>query len=66
MALIEFVKPSEAKYRLEMCKGNEEYYPCDSYFKLTGTCKKCGCFVKAKTKVYKRGNHIEKCPLNKW
>ena len=54
MALVEFVKPSEAKYRLEICKGNKEYYPCDSYFKLTGT------------KVYKRGNHIERCPLNKW
>jgi len=66
MALLEFVDDEERKKRLEICVGNEDYYPCDKYLKLTGNCKVCGCFVKAKTKIKKRGNHIEKCPLNKW
>tara|TARA_R100001244_G_scaffold100315_2_gene74768 strand:+ start:1361 stop:1561 length:201 start_codon:yes stop_codon:yes gene_type:complete len=66
MALVEFVSKEEAKERLEICVGDSEYLPCDKYFKPTGSCRKCGCFVKAKTKVYKRGNHIEKCPLGKW
>ena len=66
MALVEFVNQEEAKRRYEICVGNKEYYPCEKYFSLTGSCKKCGCFVRAKTKVFKRGKHIEKCPLNKW
>jgi hypothetical protein len=65
---LELIKVSdqEAKRRLEICTGDEEYLPCDEYFKLTGQCKKCGCILKAKTKVYKRGNYIERCPLDKW
>jgi len=66
MALVEFVSKEESAYRSSICKGNEDYYPCDSYYKHTGNCKECGCFVRAKTKIFKRGNHIEKCPLNKW
>ena len=64
---LELIKVSdqEAKRRLEICTGDEEYLPCDEYFKLTGQCKKCGCILKAKTKVYKRGNYIERCPLDK-
>jgi hypothetical protein len=60
------VSDQEAKRRLEICTGDEEYLPCEEYFKLTGQCKKCGCILKAKTKVYKRGNYIERCPLDKW
>lgn len=65
---LELIKVSdqEAKRRLEICTGDEEYLPCEEYFKLTGQCKKCGCILKAKTKVYKRGNYIERCPLDKW
>tara|TARA_R110000787_G_scaffold225140_1_gene333143 strand:+ start:329 stop:529 length:201 start_codon:yes stop_codon:yes gene_type:complete len=66
MALIEFVSKEEAKERLEICEGDENYLPCVKYFKPTGQCKSCGCFLKAKTKVKKRGSHIEKCPLGKW
>jgi hypothetical protein len=66
MPLAEFVSDSESKRRLNICIGDHEFMPCEEYFKMTGQCKKCGCFVKAKTKVYKRGNHIERCPLNKW
>ena len=66
MGLIEFVSNQEAKRRKEICVGDENYLPCDKYLKFTGQCKECGCFIKAKTKVYKRGNHFERCPLNKW
>jgi len=66
MSLAEFVSDSESKRRLNICIGDKDFLPCEEYFKLTGQCKKCGCFVKAKTKVYKRGNRIERCPLNKW
>ena len=66
MALIELVSDSEAERRLSICQGDEEYLPCNEYFEATGQCKMCGCFTKVKTKVYKRGNHIEKCPDKKW
>lgn len=66
MAIIEYVPEAEAKRRIEICKGNEDFYPCEKYFALTGNCKSCGCFLKAKTKIKTRGNHVERCPLNKW
>jgi len=34
---------------------------CEYLFKPTGTCKKCGCFMKVKTKLAKA-----KCPIGKW
>ena len=49
MPLAEFVSESESKKRLNICVGDSEFLPCEQYFKLTGQCKKCGCFVKAKT-----------------
>jgi hypothetical protein len=64
--LIKFVENDIAKMRYEICKGDSVYHPCENYIRLTGQCKKCGCFLKAKTKIYKRGGHIEKCPINKW
>lgn len=42
-------------YRLEICKG------CDFFRKANQTCKKCGCFMKLKTKL----EHA-KCPIGKW
>ena len=33
------------KERLEICKG------CEHYFKLTGSCKLCGCFMRVKAKI---------------
>lgn len=41
--------------RFEICKS------CEHLFKLTNTCKKCGCFMKAKTWLASA-----KCPINKW
>ena len=41
--------------RLNLCMS------CEHLFKPTNTCKKCGCFVKAKTWL-----KDAKCPLNKW
>lgn len=34
---------------------------CEHYIKWTTQCKKCGCFMKLKTKL----SNV-KCPLNKW
>lgn len=44
-----------AKSRFDICKT------CPEFFKLTGQCKKCGCFMAAKTTI-----ESAKCPLNKW
>jgi hypothetical protein len=44
-----------AKKRIEIC------VECPSLIKLTKTCKECGCFMTAKTKLL----NVE-CPLNKW
>jgi hypothetical protein len=41
--------------RYEICKG------CPELIQTTKTCKKCGCFMAAKTKL----PHAS-CPLGKW
>ncbi len=41
--------------RLEICKL------CEFYRARTNQCKKCGCFMKLKTKL-----ENAKCPLGKW
>jgi hypothetical protein len=41
--------------RLETCMS------CDYLLKMSNSCKKCGCFVHAKTLLKN-----SKCPLNKW
>jgi hypothetical protein len=41
--------------RLDLCLS------CEHLFKPTDSCKKCGCFVRAKTWL-----KDAKCPLNKW
>lgn len=43
------------KTRLEICKA------CPELIKVTKTCKKCGCFMTAKTKLTGAV-----CPLGKW
>jgi len=43
------------EYRLNICKG------CDFFRKSNQTCRKCGCFMKLKTKLEKA-----KCPIGKW
>ena len=43
------------QYRLEICRSCEFFRP------RTETCKKCGCFMKLKTKL-----EAAKCPIGKW
>ena len=44
-----------AAHRLEICKG------CDFFRPMTQTCKKCGCFMAAKSMLANA-----KCPVGKW
>ena len=41
--------------RLSMCQG------CEHFISATSQCKKCGCFMKVKTKVA-----TARCPVGKW
>lgn len=41
--------------RLDICNS------CEFLLKKTTTCKKCGCFMVAKTKLEKA-----ECPIGKW
>jgi hypothetical protein len=50
-----FAEEDVAKERLEICKA------CPELIKVTKTCKKCGCFMTAKTKI-----QGATCPLGKW
>jgi len=45
----------EAKRRFLICEE------CPELIRLTQQCKKCGCFMKLKTKL-----EAAKCPLDKW
>jgi hypothetical protein len=51
----EFVEEEISEYRYNICKS------CPELIKLTKTCKKCGCFMSAKTKL-----KYAACPINKW
>lgn len=44
-----------AKQRLDICLS------CPELIQLTVQCKKCGCFMSAKTKL-----ESAKCPIGKW
>ena len=50
-----FVETDMFNHRIELCRS------CEFYYKPTGTCKKCGCFMKIKASI-----GIMKCPINKW
>jgi hypothetical protein len=53
---VKYVKDSDVSdKRLEICKT------CPELIKLTTQCKKCGCFMAAKTKLEEAV-----CPLGKW
>ena len=49
------VDRSVRESRLEICNS------CEFLFKPTNSCKKCGCFVDAKTWI-----PSTECPINKW
>lgn len=44
-----------ASQRMEICKS------CPELIKLTTQCKKCGCFMRAKTTI-----EAATCPIGKW
>lgn len=50
-----YVEEDIAAERFEICKA------CPELIKLTKQCKKCGCFMAAKTKLIGA-----ECPLGKW
>ena len=50
-----YTTPEIAEERMEIC------LECPFLIQATKTCKKCGCFMSAKTKLKKA-----KCPINKW
>jgi hypothetical protein len=51
----EWADEQKAKDRFSICKA------CPELIKVTSTCKKCGCFMKIKTKLEKAV-----CPIGKW
>lgn len=58
----DMINPMEA--HVDEIKANERMLiclACPELIKLTNQCKKCGCFMNAKTKLEKAT-----CPLNKW
>ena len=50
-----WIDEEKAKERFSICKG------CPELIKLTTQCKKCGCFMKIKTKI-----ELATCPIGKW
>lgn len=48
-------EPEVAQKRIEICIA------CPSLIQITKTCKECGCFMAAKTKLKNA-----ECPLKKW
>lgn len=57
MIKIDIEKVSDEKFekRYSICKD------CPELIKLTKQCKKCGCFMAAKTKL-----EAATCPIGKW
>ena len=49
------ISDKDAESRLNICRA------CPELLTLTTQCKKCGCFMTAKTKL-----ENAKCPLGKW
>ena len=50
-----FVNKEVYKERLDICRG------CDEYFKPTGSCKVCGCFMRIKASM-----GVMECPNEYW
>lgn len=50
-----FVSDNIRNERLNICRD------CEHYFKLTGSCKKCGCFMRIKTTL-----SFTECPIGLW
>jgi hypothetical protein len=52
---IQYVSETKQLERMSFCNN------CDHLIKLTSQCKKCGCFMTAKTKL-----ENATCPIGKW
>ena len=50
-----FTNKETYKERLDICRG------CDEYFKPTGNCKICGCFMRIKASI-----SVMECPNEYW
>jgi|TARA_R110002049_G_scaffold2674_2_gene19949 hypothetical protein len=50
-----FVNKETYKERLDICKG------CTEYFKPSGNCKVCGCFMRIKASI-----SVMECPKQYW
>ena len=50
-----FCSPEVVSKRLAICKS------CPEYIATTSQCRRCGCFMSAKTKL-----KVASCPINKW
>lgn len=50
-----YLSDEESSNRFNICKS------CPELIKFTSQCKKCGCFMKLKTKM----EHAS-CPIGKW
>jgi hypothetical protein len=51
----EYVDAYESTRRYNICES------CDRFFRLTRTCKECGCFMNIKTNLKNAT-----CPIGKW
>lgn len=51
----EWADQEKANARYDICKA------CPELIRLTSQCKKCGCFMAAKTKL-----DLAVCPIGKW
>jgi hypothetical protein len=51
----EYAEEDLAESRYDICKS------CPELIQMTKTCKKCGCFMSAKTKLLNAA-----CPIGKW
>jgi hypothetical protein len=49
------IKQPIQEYRQNICDS------CEFYIQKQDRCKKCGCIMKVKTKLY-----AARCPINKW
>jgi hypothetical protein len=50
-----YIEKTESDKRMDICLS------CPELIKLTQTCKECGCFMKAKTRLAEAS-----CPIGKW
>ena len=59
---LDMLNPKSRHVPLEVAKGRFEIcLQCPEILPITHQCKKCGCFMGAKTKL-----EAAKCPLGKW